>query len=229
MPEIDGHHAVENTSLHPIHVPAATTTTTAPHHPIAEALVDTLANEIAHMDISASLRDECQRKQIMGSLVQNASPFLFPCAIEYSLICAAILYLMWKNVGISEPYRRGSSVSSTVAARRSRHHYSVDCAKANKGQSSKGAHKATTFSHFLFWYATGLFLGIFVLVLTIISLLMFFTLNDQIDYKSVAMAEVNVARLALYCMAFVSVLVGMFQVTCFDALCSSSTIIRVSF
>ena len=172
----------------------------------------------------------CHRKKnIMSRLLEDAAPFLFPCTIEYSLICAAILYLMWKNVGISEPYRRGSSVSSTVAARRSRHHYSVDCAKANKGQSSKGAHKATTFSHFLFWYATGLFLGIFVLVLTIISLLMFFTLNDQIDYKSVAMAEVNVARLALYCMAFVSVLVGMFQVTCFDALCSSSTIIRVSF
>jgi Otopetrin len=150
VPKIDGHHAVENTSHHPIHVPAVTTTTTAPHHPIAEALVDTLATyDIAHRDISASLRDECQRKQIMGSLVQNASPFLFPCAIEYSLICAAILYLMWKNVGVSEPYRRGSSVSSTVAARRSRHHYSVDCAKANKGKSSKRAHKATC-SHFLF-------------------------------------------------------------------------------
>lgn len=34
----------------------------------------------------------------MGSLVTNASPFLFPCKIEYSLICAVILYEMWKNV-----------------------------------------------------------------------------------------------------------------------------------
>lgn len=34
----------------------------------------------------------------MGSLVQDASPFLFPCTIEYSLICAAILYVMWKNI-----------------------------------------------------------------------------------------------------------------------------------
>nr|CAD7452532.1 unnamed protein product [Timema tahoe] len=41
---------------------------------------------------------ECRRSNIMGSLVQNASPFLFPCTIEYSLICAVILYEMWKNV-----------------------------------------------------------------------------------------------------------------------------------
>lgn len=34
----------------------------------------------------------------MGSLVQDASPFLFPCTIEYSLICAVILYEMWKNI-----------------------------------------------------------------------------------------------------------------------------------
>jgi hypothetical protein len=39
---------------------------------------------------------ECRRSDIMGSLVQNASPFLFPCTIEYSLICAAILYVVWK-------------------------------------------------------------------------------------------------------------------------------------
>lgn len=49
---------------------------------------------------------ECRRTNIMGSLVQDASPFLFPCTIEYSLICAAILYVMWKNIskiGFTQP------------------------------------------------------------------------------------------------------------------------------
>lgn len=41
---------------------------------------------------------ECRRANVMGSLVQDASPFLFPCTIEYSLICAVILYEMWKDV-----------------------------------------------------------------------------------------------------------------------------------
>ena len=41
---------------------------------------------------------ECRRANVMGSLVQDASPFLFPCTIEYSLICAVIMYEMWKNI-----------------------------------------------------------------------------------------------------------------------------------
>lgn len=40
----------------------------------------------------------CREGLVMGSLVANASPFLFPCTIEYSLICAVILYEMWKKV-----------------------------------------------------------------------------------------------------------------------------------
>ncbi len=34
----------------------------------------------------------------MSSLLADSGPFLFPCTIEYSLICAAILYVMWKNI-----------------------------------------------------------------------------------------------------------------------------------
>lgn len=39
----------------------------------------------------------CRRSNVIGELVQDASQFLFPCTIEYSLICAAILYVMWKH------------------------------------------------------------------------------------------------------------------------------------
>jgi hypothetical protein len=113
----------------------------------------------------------------------KVSPLLFPCAIEYSLISAAILYVMWKNVVASESDGlRSGSITSSQIARRSRHHvtcvsyckivfhiiiftllifkYSVDCAKANKG----------------------LFAGIFVLVLTIISLTLFFALINHPAY-----------------------------------------------
>ena len=40
---------------------------------------------------------ECRRSNVMGNLVDNASPFLFPCTIEFSLICAAVCYVMWKS------------------------------------------------------------------------------------------------------------------------------------
>ena len=37
--------------------------------------------------------------QVMHDLHQTSGPFLFPCTIEFSLISAAILFIMWKHVG----------------------------------------------------------------------------------------------------------------------------------
>jgi hypothetical protein len=130
---------------------------------------------------------------MMGNVVQDASQFLFPCAIEYSLICAAILYVMWKNVSMSEDdggiYSRSNSAGSATG-RRSRHQYSVDCAKANKG----------------------LFAGIFVLVGIIISLIIFYALINNHNFKALAIMEVAVSRLLLFCCAFVATIVGIYRV-----------------
>jgi hypothetical protein len=41
---------------------------------------------------------QCTRTNIVGMLVQKSSPYLFPCTIEYSLICAVTLYEMWKHI-----------------------------------------------------------------------------------------------------------------------------------
>ncbi|XP_048267984.1 proton channel OtopLc isoform X2 [Bombus terrestris] len=135
---------------------------------------------------------ECRRTNIMGSLVQDASPFLFPCTIEYSLICAAILYVMWKNISkaaFSQPKTPPGSRHHAHAYRRSPHHYSVDCARAHKG----------------------LFVGILILVLTIISLILFFVLISRPELVSFAVTEVNVCELTLYGMSTLATLIGMFQ------------------
>ncbi|XP_076620328.1 proton channel OtopLc isoform X1 [Colletes latitarsis] len=135
---------------------------------------------------------ECRRTNIMGSLVQDASPFLFPCTIEYSLICAAILYVMWKNISkaaFSPPKTLTGSRHHAHAYRRSPHHYSVDCARAHKG----------------------LFVGILILVLTIISLILFFVLISRPELVSFAVTEVNVCELTLYGMSTMATLIGMFQ------------------
>nr|XP_012138361.1 PREDICTED: otopetrin-2 isoform X7 [Megachile rotundata] len=135
---------------------------------------------------------ECRRTNIMGSLVQDASPFLFPCTIEYSLICAAILYVMWKNISkaaFSQPKTPPGSRHHTHAYRRSPHHYSVDCARAHKG----------------------LFVGILILVLTIISLILFFVLISRPELVSFAVTEVNICELTLYGMSTIATLIGMFQ------------------
>lgn len=166
-----------------------------------------------HRVLRRSLSDECQRTDLMGTLTQDASPFLFPCAIEYSLICAAITFEIWRQ---SEPFEQHaadeterSSVESLAGSRtphcprtpdsvrissggqrRSPHHYSVDCTKANKG----------------------LFIGIFVLVMTIVSMILFFVLIKRDKYRDTAITEVQMSELALYIMTFGAVLIGIVQV-----------------
>nr|CAD7574447.1 unnamed protein product [Timema californicum] len=134
----------------------------------------------------------CRRTNIMGTLVQNASPFLFPCTIEYSLICAVILYAMWKDVSALHGHAKkgcggayGNQMANSKLSSRTRpsQQFSVDCASAHKG----------------------LFAGILVLVLTIISLIMFFVLVKEPDYRALAVLEVDIVELTLYLLTTLAV------------------------
>ncbi|CAL4067730.1 unnamed protein product, partial [Meganyctiphanes norvegica] len=133
---------------------------------------------------------DCRRSDLMGKLVDNASPFLFPCTIEYSLLCAGVLYVIWRNSTkpVVNQYDNGSDISNYVA-RKARHHYSVDCAHASRG----------------------LFMGILVLVLTIISLILFFVLIDNEELKKIAVLEANIIELSLYGVAIITGIIGMVQ------------------
>ncbi|VEN40186.1 unnamed protein product [Callosobruchus maculatus] len=133
---------------------------------------------------------ECRRTNIIGSLVQDASPFLFPCTIEYSLICAAILYVMWKSISKLPVTGAQKPKTELNQYKRSPHHYSVDCARAHKG----------------------LFVGILFLVLTIISLILFFVLISRVEFVGLAVIEVNICELGLYGLTTLASLIGMWQV-----------------
>lgn len=141
--------------------------------------------------ISASQKyQDCQRTNIMGSLVQNASPFLFPCTIEYSLICAVILFEMWKKVrSIPEINKTRRSSLKPGAHVKSAYHFSIDCSKAHRG----------------------MFAGIVVIVLTIICLIMYFVLHDQPDYVHLAIKEVTYYEILIYCVCSLAVLAAFFH------------------
>ncbi|KAJ8871228.1 hypothetical protein PR048_027534 [Dryococelus australis] len=143
---------------------------------------------------------ECRSANIMGSLVQDASPFLFPSTIEYSLICAVILYTMWKDSCSlrAGPGGGGGSYGNQVANAKvspvpsktnAANHVRVDCANAHRG----------------------LFAGILVLVLTIISLIMFFVLIKEPGYDQLAVFEVNVTTLALYVVNMLAILLCAYR------------------
>lgn len=128
----------------------------------------------------------------MGTLVQNASPFLFPCTIEYSLVCACILFEMWKtvksipNINKARKSSLKSSLSHGHAHGGTPYHFSIDCSKAQRG----------------------MFAGIVVIVLTIISLIMYFVLHDIEDYLQMAIKEVTYYEILLYTVTTIAVLVA---------------------
>lgn len=133
---------------------------------------------------------QCRRTNIMGSLVQNAAQFLFPCTIEYSLIVAVILFEMWKkikNIETIERSRRNSKHPTGGGPQKSGGQLSVDCSSVNRG----------------------MFGGVLVIVLTIISLIMYFVLVDKKAYAPIAIMEIEVTEIGMYCLTIVALVAAM--------------------
>lgn len=130
---------------------------------------------------------DCGRDSIMGKLVNSVSPFLFPCSIEYSLICAATLYVMWKHLNKLNTLYVQRDVNGDRARK---HHYSVDCASASKG----------------------LFLGILVFVATVISLILFFVLINNPSSRQLAIHSASATEIILYTLTSMAILIGILQV-----------------
>jgi len=139
---------------------------------------------------------ECQRTNIMGTLVQNSSPFLFPCTIEYALVCAVVLFEMWKKVRsipeINKTRRNSIKPGGHGGAHhpvKSAYHFSIDCSKAHRG----------------------MFAGIVVIVMTIICLIMYFVLHQHKEYDYLAIKEVIFYEIVIYSVCSTAVIVAFFR------------------
>ncbi|PNF22263.1 hypothetical protein B7P43_G02930, partial [Cryptotermes secundus] len=142
----------------------------------------------------------CSRTNIVGMLVQKSSPYLFPCTIEYSLICAVTLYEMWKHIKSPPRVRTTHHVcnqsmgrdysSGSLGGLRSAHHFTVDCHSSHKGLCA----------------------GILVLVLTIISLVLFLVLHSEEEYVKLAVFEVSLCEICIYLLCILAVLVCMLRI-----------------
>lgn len=87
-----------------------------------QALVEETQHEIVQLEHAHEGDDG-----ILKTLLRDASPFLFPCTIEFSLICAVILFEMWKCVD-----KRVTNSTKYESSARSLHHLSIDCGSAHR-------------------------------------------------------------------------------------------------
>lgn len=125
----------------------------------------------------------------MGRLLQDVGPFLYPCTIEYSLICAVILYEMWKQVKSLPDIAKSRQNSMKMLEEIPRADVlSVDCSHSHGG----------------------IFSGVIVFVLTIISIIMYFVLYDMPGYAATALQEVSICEAIIYVISIVAICLAMY-------------------
>ncbi|XP_061188116.1 proton channel OtopLc-like [Saccostrea echinata] len=131
---------------------------------------------------------ECMLSHLIGSIIKDTSPYLYPFKIEYNLICAGILYVMWRHLAynsevnhIPVPLAR---LDSNGDKRRRR--LTVDCSSSSRG----------------------LFLGILIFVTVVILLKSFYSLVN-VDPNSLNVIFVaHFMEIGLYFVALISTVVA---------------------
>ncbi|XP_020278458.1 uncharacterized protein LOC109851928 isoform X2 [Pseudomyrmex gracilis] len=147
-----------------------------------------------------TITNSCGRVNIMGTIVQDAAPYLFPFIIEYSLIGAAVIYVMWKHIGRHPrwPHQAEADLERRLEAMLSRRavalahagHARVDCVGASKG----------------------LFFGLLLLVGSLICLILFFVLIHHPELGLLAIYLADVSHCVLMALSIVAIIVGFIRV-----------------
>ncbi|KAK3927549.1 Proton channel OtopLc [Frankliniella fusca] len=142
--------------------------------PVAEALKAIQLNITGQRMLDS---EGCGRINIMGSIVLDAAPYLYPFVIEYCLIGAAVVYIMWRHIGYNPRYvteedleqRLEAMLSQRAVAIARAQHGRVDCVGASKG----------------------LFFGLLLLVGSLICLILFFVLirHPQLGILAIYLAD----------------------------------------
>ncbi|XP_031339922.1 proton channel OtopLc isoform X6 [Photinus pyralis] len=139
----------------------------------------------------------CGRVNIMGTIVQESAPYLFPFIIEYSLIGAAVIYVMWKHIGRNPRYvteedlehRLEVMLSRRAVAMAHAQHGRVDCVGASKG----------------------LFFGLLMLVASLICLILFFVLIRHPDLDLLAIYLADVSHCVLMVLSIFAIFIGFIR------------------
>ncbi|XP_041358945.1 proton channel OtopLc-like isoform X2 [Gigantopelta aegis] len=126
---------------------------------------------------------ECERGSIMQRVVNQSASYLYPCSIEYSLICAGILYIMWQNIG-----KKGISYDQEEAKVKAKR-LNLDCTGSSRG----------------------LFLGILVLVAVIITVVVFFVLGRSENGHEAAVMLEHLSEIVIYVITSVTVIIAFYK------------------
>ncbi|CAG5136185.1 unnamed protein product, partial [Candidula unifasciata] len=139
----------------------------------------------------------CNVDAMMGKVVENSSVYLYPCTIEYSLVCACVLYVMWTNVGEGITGTRADSCSDLGQQDsdedsdddNGHHRMSVDCASSSKG----------------------LFLGVFLFVVSVVCLVCYYVLSSNDSHVTTGTLLGHICEEVILVVTFVATIVASVQ------------------
>ncbi|KAL1116292.1 hypothetical protein AAG570_005787 [Ranatra chinensis] len=142
--------------------------------------------------------EACDRTNIMGTIVQDSAPYLFPFIIEYSLIGAAVIYVMWRHIGRNPRYHGEEDLEHRLEVILSRRavamahvqHGRMDCIGASKG----------------------LFFGLLLLVASLICLILFFVLIHNPVLSLLAIYLADVSHCVLMSLSIIAIVIGFIRV-----------------
>ncbi|EDS26709.1 otopetrin [Culex quinquefasciatus] len=141
----------------------------------------------------------CGRVNIMGTIVQDSAPYLYPFIIEYSLIGAAVIYVMWKHIGRYPKFTSEEDLEHRLEVMLSRRAV-VMAQQARTGRvDCVGASK-------------GLFFGLLLLVGSLICLILFFVLVRHPQLSLLAIYLADASHCILMVLAVFAIIIGFIRV-----------------
>ncbi|XP_020812099.1 uncharacterized protein LOC110187056 isoform X7 [Drosophila serrata] len=141
----------------------------------------------------------CGRIDIMGTIVYDSAPYLYPFIIEYSLIGAVVLYVMWKHIGRYPGRMNDEDLEHRLEVMLSRR------AVAMAQQARSGRVDCVGSSK-------GLFFGLLLLVGALICLILFFVLVRHQQFSLLAIYLADASHCILMAFAILAIIVGFIRV-----------------
>ncbi|XP_049780325.1 proton channel OtopLc [Schistocerca cancellata] len=154
---------------------------------------------LTSLNNGTSITSGCGRVNIMGTIVQDSAPYLFPFIIEYSLIGAAVIYVMWRHIGRHPRYVEQEDLEQRLEAMLSRRAVAMAQARRQGRVDCVGASK-------------GLFCGLLLLVASLICLILFFVMIHHQDYGLLAIYLADVSHCVLMSLSIIATIVGFIRV-----------------
>ncbi|XP_075592141.1 proton channel OtopLc-like isoform X2 [Dermatophagoides farinae] len=152
---------------------------------------------------------QCQNENVMGSILLNASPYLYPFIVEYSLIAAAFLYIMWSSIGkkFMLSYETDTTNSSTSC-----HHHNHQMQIDDLSSSSRtSSYQNLSALYSCLGSSKGLFTGFLFLAISVTSLIIFFVLVHHPNYNLMASLLSDISHSILLILSSFAILIGFFK------------------